>query len=170
MLVRFSKKLTPVQRGYKMKKPTRRNIKYKNSEGRSGKEYLLGSQAGRFQNKELSNDYDYLDKLSPDEFAWLAEFNANYTSGQLAVGDIVGEGAADKMNDQIERRKAWVREKRRREEAYIFKSRSRTIDRDEVDMKCEENLLVEQFSQDKFTEMEKEIEDNIDEYWRVKNS
>jgi len=97
-----------------MKKDIRSNREYSNSKGISSKEYRLGSNAGRPQNRSLQQDFDYLDKLSPEEFAFLAEFNSNFLSGEYADENVVGEEVAAKMNTRESKRDAQNAENARR--------------------------------------------------------
>lgn len=97
-----------------MKKDIRSNREYSNSKGISSKEYRLGSNAGRPQNRSLQQDFDYLDKLSPEEFAFLAEFNSNFLSGEYADENVVGEEVAAKMNKPEVKKNAQNAENARR--------------------------------------------------------
>lgn len=145
-------------------KRNRCNKNLKNSKGISSKEYLLGSNTGRFQNKDLNNDFDYLDKLSPEELAWLAEVQAAVTSGQLVDANIVGLEDARNLNDQVEsRRPAWRGEKARRSDAMVHLSAS-------IDYNGVKDGHAAYHSSDSYENMLEEIEDSIDAYWREKHS
>ena len=145
-----------------MKKKNRRNTNFKNSQGISDKEYLLSSSAGRAHNKELNKDFDYLGKLSPEEFAWMAEFQANYVSGMNVDPEIVGEDNAEILNNVVSsKRPAYNREKRRRFDAMTFESKSTELSPTDDDG-------IYFHASDTYAQMVEDIEDEIDPYWEEK--
>jgi len=132
-----------------------KNRKFKNSSGISKHEFKLGSNAGYRNDLELYNDYDYLDKLSPEEFAWLAEFSANQASGFDVDANIVGKDNAEKMNSLEWKREAYKKKNTRaRNEMYTkcFK------DGDSVE-------LLENTASLAHEEMFVEVSGNIAAYW-----
>ena len=141
-----------------MRKKNRTNRNVRNSKGISKNEYLLGSNAGRAQNKDLNQDFDYLNKLSAEDFAWLSEFQVAYTSGQLVDEEIMGEDSLI-LNDRVKsRRPAWRAEKSRRFDALSHSHK--LVDYDKEDSEASPF----QYS-DSYTNMLEEIEESIDAFW-----
>lgn len=100
-------------------KKTSRNVNFRNSHGLSAHEFKLASAANSKANMEVFNDVDkeLLRKLSPEEFAWYAEFMANYYQGFEVDATIVGEDNAKIMND-VESKRAGYRMKNRRQASF----------------------------------------------------
>jgi len=147
-----------------MKSKTRRNTKLKNSRGISSKEYLLSNKTGYVQDRELK-DYDYLDKLTPEELAWLAEFNANYVSGVTVDANVVGKETAEILNATQNKRDAYNRKNSRNRDVCNKHSRQ-SIDHDRSALigKTEEVLI----NVDSYIKMNEDLSNNIDSHWYEK--
>lgn len=148
-------------------KKNKRNVRLKNSRGISKHEFKLGSEAAPYVVREQFNDFDYLDKLSPEEFAWLAEFTSNQATGFEVEPDIVGEETAEVLNSVENKRAAYRRKNTlQRNELYTHKN-PQSLDYQTEGVMNEEMLSAQ--SVDSYISMLEEIEDNIDAYWRDKH-
>ena len=130
-----------------------RNKSLKNSKGISKREYLLGTNAGQFRNRELNKDFDYLKKLSPEELAWLAEFQFSVTTGSTVDPEIVGEENAAKMNSKEWKRESYHHDNNRRRKE-IYNNRQQTF-KEMID-----------FVSDSYTDMLDDIEESINKHWQ----
>jgi len=147
---------------------TKRNRNFKNSHGISNQEYLLGSAASTQANRELYQDFDYLDKLSPDEFAWLAEFMSNEVQGVLVNPDIVGDDNAAILNDRTSIRAKFRAKNRRQNNSFEIQGKRQSIYHSSASQDApafDETLL----SVDSFLSMQAQIESNINAYWDEKD-
>jgi len=82
------------------KRAHRKQNSLRSSKGISKHEFKVKSNASYYPDRELFNDYDvdFLNKLSPEEFAWLSEFLASTIQGFKVDPEIVGEENAKIMN------------------------------------------------------------------------
>ena len=142
----------------------RRNTHRGNSKGISQHEFKLGTNASSRVVRDGFNDFDYLDKLSPEEFAWLAEF----ASADLQAFDVdpavVGEEAAAVMNSkefkkESRRSKNW----KQNNDPYYQRARIGTT------MKDAKGSDQEYLASDSYVTMEDDIEESIDAFWAEKN-
>lgn len=150
-----------------MKKNRRNNTHLENSKGISKHEFKLGSQAAPYVVREQFNDYDYLDKLSPEDLAWLAEFTSNESTGFDVDADIVGEEAADNMNSLENKRKAY-RRKNFKQNNCPFTTRYQKSMEDKVYSESA-TTLHEVFTDDQYLSDIEQADRNIDIFWADKN-
>jgi len=153
-----------------MKEVTKRNRQYKNSKGISNKEYLIGTNAANRVDRELFNDYDYLDKLSPEEFAYLAEFTANLANGSKVNETIMGKDDADKLNrsDCYEdlRREAYRNKNTRQRNAIENNATRDELLVKDPDMKCSIERLTNK-AVEAYIQMIDDIDEEIDRHWEA---
>lgn len=148
-------------------KKNKRNAHLKNSKGISSHEFKLGSEAAPYAVREDFKDYDYLNKLSPEELAWLAEFNANEYQGFEADPDIVGEESSEKMNSQENRRKAYRRKNFKQNNSPFTTRHKQSMDSEIY--RESGTTLHELIINDNYLNAIEEADEAIDAYWREKN-
>jgi hypothetical protein len=78
----------------------KRQKHFKNSSGISNFEYMVLSEANRYCDRSMWNDLnrELIAKLSPEEFAWYAEFLGHYVQGNKVDAKIIGEENAEILN------------------------------------------------------------------------